>query len=113
MTWYAPGLGKKAGQSRTSIKKGAVPLGQHSHSPEAVLGTKPRPVRIVPGVIHQPPLPRTPAPPTGVYAGLPAPAPREAGCCSCARTAALVDPATGRGFCSDCWLRVVVMGQIE
>lgn len=97
---------------RTTVRKGAVPLGQHNHSPETVLGTAPLPVRVssLPG----PPvdMPRV-HPPTGVYSNLPAPAPREAGCSCCERTAALVDPATGKGYCSGCWVTCVIHNQLD
>lgn len=91
--WLVPGTGKHAGQSRTSIKKSAVPLGQHSHHPDQVM-----------------PLARVA---DDAPVALPRPAPRAVRCCRCPERAALVDPANARAYCADHWISHVVLGQVE
>lgn len=83
------------------IRRGAVPLGQHSHHPDQVL-----PLPIAPSgapiaeVAH-------------VFPDMPTPAPRALGCVCCPAMAALVDPVTGHGYCAAHWISGVVQRQLD
>jgi hypothetical protein len=92
-------IGSKRSRAHSQrISRGAVPLGQHSHSPDQVM-----------------PLPAAPVATTtaGVSGRLPSPAPTARGCACRLSPAALVDPTTNRAYCAGCWIVVMVQHQLD
>jgi hypothetical protein len=77
-------------------RKGAVPLGQHSHSPAQVM-----------------PLPSPATTPATVHRTLPRSAPSARGCAICLAPAALIEPTTQRAYCTDHWISWVVQRQLD